>query len=106
MRQVLAVAVAAAIAYYHGLLLNGDEGGLARRYLRSRGFDGDAARQFQVGWSPDDWDRLSVHLQQQKFSRDDIVGAGLAFVNPDAATYAPMQQMPRTIKIPTAYALS
>lgn len=80
-KQRLSEAVAAAIAYYHGLLLDADEGGLARRYLRSRGFDGDAARQFQVGWSPDDWDRLSVHLQQQKFSRDDIVGAGLAFVN-------------------------
>ena len=54
---------------------------MARGYLRSRGFDGDAARQFQLGWSPDDWDRLSVHLQQQKFARDDIEGAGLAFVN-------------------------
>ena len=46
-----------------------------------RGFDGDAARQFQLGWSPDAFDALSVHLQRQKFSRDDIVDAGLAFVN-------------------------
>ena len=37
----------------------------ARGYLRSRGFDGDAARQFQLGWSPDDWDRLSLHLQRR-----------------------------------------
>ena len=55
----------------------------ARRasYLRSRGFDGDAARQFQLGWAPDEWDALSVHLQQEGFARDDIVDAGLAFVN-------------------------
>src|SRR4051794_31986068 len=80
-KQRLAEAVAAAIAFYHDLLLVGDDGRNARGYLRSRGFDGDAARQFQLGWSPDDWDRLSVHLQQQKFARDDIVAAGLAFVN-------------------------
>jgi DNA primase len=38
-------------------------------------------RQFRLGWSPDGWDRASVHLQHQKFSRNDIVDAGLAFVN-------------------------
>ena len=27
--------------------------GTARRYLRSRGFDGDVARRFSLGWSPD-----------------------------------------------------
>src|SRR6476661_8435412 len=53
-KQRLSEAVAAAIAFYHDLLL---------------------------GWSPDDWDRLSVHLQREKFARDDIEGAGLAFVN-------------------------
>jgi DNA primase len=80
-KQRLSEAVAAAIAFYHELLLESSDGGLARRYLRSRGFDGDAARQFQIGWSPDDFDRLSHHLQQAKFARDDIVDAGLAFVN-------------------------
>ena len=80
-KQRLSEAVSAAIAFYHDILLTGDDGKVARGYLRSRGFDGDAARQFQLGWSPDDWDRLSVHLQQHKFARDDIEGAGLAFVN-------------------------
>ena len=80
-KQRLSEAVAGAIAFYHGLLLESSDGGMARRYLRSRGFDGDAVRQFQLGWSPDAWDQLSVHLQRQKFARDDIVAAGLAFVN-------------------------
>ena len=75
-------AVGAAIDFYQQLLLKSDDGGGARRYLRSRSFDGDAARQFQLGWAPDDWDKLSRYLQQEKkFSRDDVVGAGLAFVN-------------------------
>jgi len=73
--------VDAAIGFYHALLLESEEGGPARRYLRSRGFDGEAARQFQLGWAPDGWDVLSRHLQQRNFARDDIVDAGLAFVN-------------------------
>ena len=31
----------------------------ARDYLRSRGLAGDVARQFKLGWAPDDWDALS-----------------------------------------------
>ena len=78
----LAEAVGAAIDFYHRLLLESPEGGTARKYLRGRGFDGDAARRFQLGWSPEGWDHLSRWLQQErKFSRDDIVGAGLGFVN-------------------------
>ncbi len=67
--------------YYHKLLLESKEAGHARKYLRGRGFDGDAVRQFVLGYSPDGWDSLAKHLQQQKFSRDDIETAGLAFVN-------------------------
>lgn len=77
----LAEAVGAAADFYHRLLLEAPDGGAARKYLRGRGFDGDAARRFQLGWAPDEWDRLSRHLQQRGFSRDDVVGAGLAFVN-------------------------
>jgi DNA primase len=80
-KQRLTEAVAAAIAYYHRLLIESPNGGLSRRYLRSRGFDGDVARRFQLGWAPDEWDWLSVHLQKKGFARDDIVDAGLAFVN-------------------------
>jgi DNA primase len=80
-KQRLSEAVAASIAFYHQLLMDSPDGGLARRYLRSRGFDGDAARRFQLGWAPDSFDRLSHHLQQGRFARADIVDAGLAFVN-------------------------
>ncbi len=77
----LSAAVGAAIDFYHRILLEQPEGGRARGYLRSRGFDGDAARRFVIGWSPDSFDTLSNHLQAEKHRRDDIVAAGLAFVN-------------------------
>ncbi len=80
-RDRLVEAVDAAIEFYADLFLEKPDGGHARRYVRSRGFDGDAARQFRIGWAPDDFDQLSVHLQRKGFKRDDIVEAGLAFVN-------------------------
>jgi DNA primase len=63
-RARLVEAVDAAIDFYEQLVLEAPEGGSARRYLRSRGFDGDAVRRFRIGWAPDDFDRLSVHLQR------------------------------------------
>ncbi|MBK5287172.1 MAG: DNA primase [Acidimicrobiia bacterium] len=80
-KERLTETVSAAVEYYHRLLLEDASGGHARGYLRSRGFDGDAARQFSLGWSPDGYDTLVRHLYTLKFSRDDIVAAGLAFVN-------------------------
>ncbi len=77
----LAEVVGLAIDEYHRLLLESPDAGPARRYLRGRGFDGEAVRRFKLGWSPDDWDPLSRTLQQQGVRRDDIVDAGLAFVN-------------------------
>lgn len=80
-RTRLSEAVGAAIDFYHRRLLESADAGVARRYLRSRGFDGDAARRFVLGWSPESFDALSRHLQQAKFARTDVVDAGLAFVN-------------------------
>jgi DNA primase len=80
-KERLTEAVQEAIGFYHRLLLEDPAGGRARGYLRSRGFDGDAARRFELGWSPDAFDALARHLYAKKFSRDDIVDAGLAFVN-------------------------
>jgi DNA primase len=80
-RDRLIEASAAAVAFYHRLLVESPEGGFARRYLRSRGIEGDVARRFQLGWAPEGYDELSRHLQHEKFSRRDLLDAGLAFVN-------------------------
>ena len=66
-RDRLVEAMTAAVAFYHQLLLEDPSAGIARRYLRSRGIDGDVARSFSIGWSPDRYDALSVYLQQQTF---------------------------------------
>ena len=80
-RDRLHEAVAAAIAFYHERLITHEDAGLARRYLRSRSYEKEAVQRFGIGYSPDGFDVLSRHLEQQKFSRSDITDAGLAFVN-------------------------
>src|SRR5262249_45818964 len=68
-KQRLHQAVATAIDFYHARLLEHDDAGNARRYLRSRGFDGAVARQFKLGYAPDAYDALTRHLYDKKFSR-------------------------------------
>ena len=76
-RRMMAAAEAAA-AFYHDLLLTSPEASAARRYWKERGFNGDDARAFQVGFAPDAWDRLVRHLGAAGFAPDLLIEAGLA----------------------------
>ena len=58
-RKQLIEAMGKAVEWYHQRLLTGDDARAARDYLRSRGLAGDIARQFKLGWAPDDWDAIS-----------------------------------------------
>ncbi|MCB1258917.1 MAG: hypothetical protein KDB33_00730, partial [Acidimicrobiales bacterium] len=77
-RAELYDAVEAAVAWYHDRLLSGSDAGEARRYLRSRGFDGDDVRAYRLGWAPDAWDTLAKAL---KLPDQILVDAGLGFLN-------------------------
>jgi DNA primase len=76
-KELVAV-VERAVDWYHDRLLNSPDARAARDYLRSRGLAGDVARQFKIGWAPDDWDALSKAL---KVSPDMMREAGLGFTN-------------------------
>ena len=77
-RNPLYDAMTKAVAFYHERLLTAPDGGPARDYLRSRGYDGDIVRAFQLGWAPEGWDVLASHL---KVSEKVLVESGLGFVN-------------------------
>lgn len=53
--------------FYHQLLLEAPEGAPGRRYLRERGYDGDAARRFRLGYAPEGRDFLAAHLRGKGF---------------------------------------
>ena len=77
-RNPLYDAMAGAVDFYHERLLSAPDGGPARDYLRSRGYDGEVVRAFKLGWAPSDWDALCRHL---KVSDRVLTDAGLGFVN-------------------------
>ncbi len=77
-RKQLIDAMAKAVDWYHDRLLKAPDARAARDYLRSRGLSGDVARQFRIGWAPDDWDQLSRDL---KLPADVLRDTGLAFNN-------------------------
>jgi DNA primase len=61
-RKKLVAAMAQAVDWYHERLLTSPDAREARDYLRRRGLSGDVARNFKLGWAPDDWDQLSSNL--------------------------------------------
>ena len=62
-RQEAMAAMDRAVTWYHERLLGAPDARPAREYLRSRGIDGELARQFKLGWAPDEWDALSASLK-------------------------------------------
>ena len=77
-RKRLTEVMEQAVDWYHERLLKGEDARAARDYLRARGLAGDVAREFKLGWAPDDWDQLCKSL---KVERDLLVECGLGFVN-------------------------
>lgn len=49
-----------------------------RDFLRGRGFDGEAAKHFGVGFAPRGGEELTRHLRAKGFSDDELVAGGLS----------------------------
>src|SRR5829696_3126679 len=77
-RKRLIGAMQEAVEWYHQRLLKGSDARAARDYLRSRGLAGDVARQFKLGWAPDDWDALA---RESGIPPDLLRDNGLGFKN-------------------------
>ena len=77
-RSRLTEALAEAVEWYHQRLLSAPDAAPARRYLRSRGFDGEQVRRFRLGWAPDAWDDA---VRALGLERERAVQTGLGLVN-------------------------
>src|SRR6201996_4146704 len=66
-----------AAKFYEAQLFEGG-GREARDYLKGRGLDGAAARQFRLGYAPGGNGALIAHLTGHNITQDDIIAAGLA----------------------------
>ncbi len=88
-RAALVGVVGRAVDWYHERLLTAPDAAKARAYLRSRGFDGDAVREYRLGWAPDAWDELAAALRLPRSvaaagpsdAQQLAIDAGLVFPN-------------------------
>ncbi len=77
-RERLVEATAFAVDFYTKRLKSAPDAGPARKYLRSRGYDGEVVDQFSLGYSPDAWEELVSALREEGIRDDTIEKAGLA----------------------------
>jgi len=69
--------------YYSHLLRKTEEGGNARRYIKSRGFDHDTVADYQLGWATPEWQGLFTHLaKNSRCSKKSLEKAGLITIKP------------------------
>ncbi len=77
-RDELVRATQEAVDFYRERLKSGSDAGVARSYLRGRGYEGDVVDRFELGYSPDGWDELTRHLKAKGFKENVLDDAGLA----------------------------
>jgi DNA primase len=61
--------------------LYGDEGEVARSYLKERGFGRDDAKRFDLGFAPNEWESLARAMTADGFKADDLIATGLVVRN-------------------------
>lgn len=64
-------------AAYFAEQLHSPEARIGRDFLRQRGFDGEAAAHFGVGYAPQGWDNLGNHLRGKGFTEDELRATGM-----------------------------
>jgi len=73
--RLVAANTAASIFYQEQLQLPAAQHG--RDFLTKRGFDREAAKNFNIGYAPDEWDGLYKHLKGKGFTDQELNLAGL-----------------------------
>jgi DNA primase len=75
--------IASAAGYYHHLLINAGEAGIAREYLTRRGFPPDTWEAWQLGYALDSWDAAGSHLARAEYTVEEMADAGLIIQRED-----------------------
>ncbi len=89
-REQLRAIYTLAAQFYHNLLLGDECAGVARSYLRRRGFSGDMARRFRLGFAPDSWDALCNRLRAADIELEQARKLGLVCLARDERRYYDM----------------
>src|SRR5213595_3464975 len=64
--------------WFHENLLKRDVGEPARKYLKQRGITAEIAKNWQLGYAPDEWDAFGSRARAQGYLTRDLITSGLA----------------------------
>lgn len=77
MRRRLLALHADAADFFHWHLMKKPSAQIARDYLKSRGIGADVARNWKLGYAPDEWDAIRAFGDSRGFSDEELVASGL-----------------------------
>ena len=83
-RRTLLKLHADAAEWFHENLLKRDVGEPARKYLKHRGITAEIAKQWQLGYAPDEWDAFGSWARAHGYHARDLITSGLAKTRDDA----------------------
>src|SRR4029077_16170032 len=89
-RRALLKLHADAAEWFHENLLKRDVGEPARKYLNQRGITTEIAKNWQLGYAPDEWDAFGSWARAHGYQMRDLITSGLAKTRDDAET-APVE---------------
>lgn len=76
-RRALLKLHAEAADWFQQNLLKRELGDLARKYLRKRGITSEVAKNWQLGYAPDEWDAFGAWARQRGYLQRDLIASGL-----------------------------
>jgi DNA primase len=80
--------------FFHRQLTRMPEGGIARDYLKGRGFGLETAKRWQLGYAPDSWDALRDLALREGFSARELYASGLMNLRDAAFNPAEVSKIP------------
>ena len=83
-RRTLLKLHADAAEWFHENLLKRDVGEPARKYLKHRGITAETAKNWQLGYAPDEWDAFGSWARAHGYHTRDLTTSGLAKTRDDA----------------------
>ncbi len=78
--------LAAAADYYYMLLMHAPEAEEARRYVEERQLSAETLETFRLGFALNSWDSCRTHFNEQGYSDQDLLEAGLLTENEERGT--------------------
>jgi DNA primase len=76
-----------ALEWWEQQLDSGGEARIARDYLLRREITDETRKTFRLGYAPDSWEALSIHLRQKGASQDQINRSGLVVNKDEGGSY-------------------